>query len=72
MEQLTNELAYISQRRKVLRRRICKFIRHNIENIPSQSCRQEVKRRSTLSRLGDYVDSKLVQITRDIVNKEGI
>lgn len=69
MEQLTNELAYISQRRKVLRRRICKFIRHNIENIPSQSHRQEVKRRSDMSRLGDYVDSSLIRIARDIYCK---
>lgn len=72
MEQSINELAYISQRRKVLRRQICKFIRQNIENIPSQSHRQEVKRRSDMSRLGDYVDSNLIRITRDIVNKEEI
>lgn len=66
MEGLIEDLKEVSQRRKLLRRRICKFIRENIEEVSSLRFKGLIVRKARMGYLGDFCDDTLIDIVNDI------
>ena len=67
MREIIEEMEEVSKRRRILRRRICRFIRENIQIIRENAPNPCLQYRYRQRRLGLYCDRDLTNFVRTIL-----